>query len=303
MDWSALNYRHLHYFWVVAKEGSLTRAAARLGVTVQTISGQLSQLERDLGKALLAPQGRGLALTEAGRLALGYADQIFHLGEQLQEALEDQGEQGVLRLTVGIVDAVPKLAASRLLEGVLALPQGVRLVCFEGGFDELMADLALHKLDVVLSDRPQASTANLRVFTHPLGEYEMSLFGTPALAARYRSDFPASLKGAPLLLPTRNVALRTRLEQWLEARGLRPRIVGEFEDNALLNAFGRTGLGLFPAASGLADEVAMQLQAERVGELSGVCDQFYAISNERRIRHPGVEAILRPFTSTLATES
>lgn len=303
MDWQALNYRHLHYFWVVAKEGSLTRAAARLGVTVQTISGQLSQLERDLGKALLAPQGRGLTLTEAGRLALGYADQIFHLGEQLQEALEDQGEQGVLRLTVGIVDAVPKLAASRLLEGVLALPQGVRLVCYEGGFDELMADLALHKLDVVLSDRPQASTTNLRVFTHPLGEYEMSLFGTPALVARYREDFPASLKGAPLLLPTRNVALRTRLEQWLEARGLRPRVVGEFEDNALLNAFGRTGLGLFPAASGLADEVAQQLQAERLGELSGVRDQFYAISNERRIRHPGVEAILRPFTSTPATEN
>lgn len=303
MDWQALNYRHLHYFWVVAKEGSLTRAAARLGVTVQTISGQLSQLERDLGKALLAPQGRGLALTEAGHLVLGYADQIFHLGEQLQEALEDHGDQAALRLTVGIVDAVPKLAASRLLDGVLALPQSVRLICYEGGFDELMADLALHKLDVVLSDRPLASAANLRVFTHPLGEYAMSLFGAPALAARYREDFPASLKGAPLLLPTRNVALRTRLEQWLEARGLRPRIVGEFEDNALLNAFGRNGLGLFPAASGLADEVAQQLQAERVGELSGVRDQFYAISNERRIRHPGVEAIIRPFTSIPATES
>lgn len=293
MNFSTLNYRHLHYFWVVAKEGSLTRAAERLGVTVQTISGQLSQLERDLGKALLAPLGRGLTLTDAGRLALVYADQIFQLGEQMQDSLQAHGEDTTLRLTVGIVDALPKMVASRLLQGVLALPQTVRLVCYEGSFDELMADLALHKLDVVLTDRPLGATPNLRVFSHPLGEYEMSLFGAPQLAARYRDDFPASLNGAPLLLPTRNNALRLRLEQWLEARNLRPKVVGEFEDNALLNTFGRSGLGLFPAASALAAEVASQLQAERVGELAGVRDQFYAISNERRIRHPGVEAILQ----------
>lgn len=287
-----MNYRHLHYFWVVAKEGSLTRAAARLGVAVQTISGQLAFLERDLGKALFAPQGRGLALTDAGRIALGYADQIFQLGEQLQETLRTHGADAAVRLAVGISDALPKLAAYRLLQVALELPQRVRLVCSEGNFDELIADLALHKLDIVLTDRPLAPSANLRVYSHTLGEYEVSLYGTAALAERFRPGFPESLQGAPLLLPTRDNALRGRLEQWLEARNLRPEIVGEFEDNALLNTFGRSGLGLFPAPAALADEVADQLQAEAIGEISGVRDQFYVISNERRIRHPAVEAIL-----------
>ncbi len=288
-----MNYRHLHYFWVVAKEGSLTRAAARLGVAVQTISGQLALLERDLGKALFAPQGRGLTLTEAGRLALSYADQIFQLGEQMQEAVQSPEADPALRLTVGISDALPKLAAYRFLRVALELPQRVRLVCSEGSFDELVAELALHKLDVVLTDRPLAPTASLRVYSHGLGEYEISLFGTAALVERYRPGFPESLDGAPLLLPTRNNALRGRLEQWLEARNLRPEIVGEFEDNALLNTFGRSGMGLFPAPAMLADDVADQLRAEPVGEIAGVRDQYYVVSNERRIRHPAVEAILR----------
>jgi len=292
MSASPLNYHHLYYFWVVAREGSVTKAAARLGLAVQTISGQLAQLERDLGKVLLAPQGRGLALTEAGRLALGYADRIFQVGDDLQVALEQFGETSVLRLTVGIADALPKLATARLLQPALQLAEPVRLACFEGEFDELMADLALHKLDVVLADRTPGTSAKLKVFSHPLGEYDISLFATPALAGSYAEGFPGSLHGAPLLLPTRNTALRQHLDHWFEARQLRPRIVGEFEDNALLNTFGRNGLGLFPAPTALAGEVQQQLQAVPVGRMPGVREQYFVISSERRIRHPAVAAIL-----------
>lgn len=289
----ALNYRHLHYFWVVAKEGGVTRAADKLGVAAQTISGQLALLEQALGVALLAPAGRGLVLTEAGRTALSYADRIFGLGEQLVAALEAGSDETTLRLTVGILDALPKLTAHRLLQPVMALGKSVRLVCYEGELDELMSDLALHRLDVVLSDRPVVSSGRLRVFSRALGEYPVSLYATPALAARYAADFPASLAGAPLMLPTRTNMLRGRLEQWFEAHELRPRIVGEFEDAALMDTFGRHGLGLFPAMTALGSEIAAQFGAVPVGELDGVREQVFAISGERRIRHPGVEAILR----------
>lgn len=287
-----LNYKHLHYFWVVAKEGGVNRAANKLGVAAQTISGQLSLLERSLGLALLAPAGRGLTLTEAGRTALSYADRIFNLGEQMLEALEDRPGEDALRLTVGILDALPKLAAHRLLQPVMNLGRPVRLVCYEGELDELMSDLALHRLDVVLSDRPVASGGSLRVFSHPLGEYPVSLYGIPALVSRYAQDFPERLAGAPLMLPTRTNALRGRLEQWFETHELRPQIVGEFEDSALMDTFGRQGMGLFPALTMLGPEIEAQLGAVPVGELDGVREQVFAISGERRIRHPGVEAIL-----------
>jgi len=291
MKSTAFNYRHLHYFWVVAQEGSITRAAERLGVAVQTISAQLAVLEQTLGKTLLAPQGRRLVPTEAGRLTLGYADQIFQLGEQMQDALAQSDTDRSLRLVVGIADVLPKLIAYRLLEPALHLPERVRLVCHEGGFDALLADLALHKLDVVLTDRPAGSHASLRVFNHPLGEHRIALFGTAALAQRYRDGFPASLAGAPMLLPTRNNALRARIDQWFAANQIRPDVVGEFADGALLKTFGRSGLGLFPSPAVLADDIAAQFDAVLVGELPGVTEQYYAISNERRIRHPAVEAI------------
>lgn len=287
-----LNYKHLHYFWVVAKEGGVTRAGNKLGVAAQTISGQLALLERSLGVALFAPAGRGLALTEAGRTALSYADRIFNLGEQMLEALEDRAGEDVLRLTVGILDALPKLAAHRLLQPAMAMGRPVRLVCFEGEIEELMSDLALHRLDVVLSDRPVASGGSLRVFSHPLGEYPVSLYGLPALARAFAKDFPGNLNGAPLMLPTRTNALRGKLEQWFEANELRPQIVGEFEDSALMDTFGRQGLGLFPALTMLGPEIEAQLGAVPVGELSGVSEQVFAISGERRIRHPAVEAML-----------
>jgi LysR family transcriptional activator of nhaA len=261
-------------------------------VAAQTISGQLSLIERSLGVALFAPAGRGLALTEAGRTALSYADRIFNLGEQMLDALGESAGEGSLRLTVGILDALPKLAAHRLLQPVMLLGRPLRLVCYEGELDELMSDLALHRLDVVLSDRPVASSGSLRVFSHPLGEYPVSLYGTRGLAKQYGPGFPACLAGAPLMLPTRTNVLRGKLEQWFEAQELRPLIVGEFEDSALMDTFGRQGLGLFPALTMLGPEIEAQLGAVPIGELEGVREQVFAISGERRIRHPGVEAIL-----------
>jgi len=288
---STLNYRHLYYFWVVAKEGSVTRAAERLDVAVQTISAQLALLEQSIGKALLAPQGRRLALTEAGRVALSYADRIFLLGEQMQEVLADSDIGRTMRLTVGLSDSLPKLIASRLLEAALRLPERVKLICHEDDYESLLGDLSVHKLDVVLTDRPVPSGATLRVFSHLLGESEIALFGVPELARRYKGNFPQSLHGAPLLLPTRNHAIRGRLDHWFEVIEVRPDVIGEFDDNALLNTFGRNGLGLFPAPFALARDVKEQFGAVPVGEIP-VREQFYAISNERKIKHPAVEAIL-----------
>jgi LysR family transcriptional activator of nhaA len=288
---SALNYKHLHYFWVVAQEGSITRAAERLDVAVQTISGQLSLLERQLGKALFNSQGRGLVLSEAGRLALGYADQIFQLGDALVDAVQNSDSAATLRLRAGISDGIPKLLAYRLLSSVTAMPNDVRLICDEGEFETLLADLALHRLDVVLTDRPAAVGGNLKLFSTRLGDFANGLFGTPALVERYRDGFPGNLNGAPLLLPTRHNALRGRIDRWLESTGLHPKIVGEFEDSALLNTFGRGGLGLFPAPLALAEQVAAQLDATPLGPMEGVSEQIYAISNERRIRHPAIEVL------------
>jgi LysR family transcriptional activator of nhaA len=292
MKTMGINFRHLYFFWIVAKEGSITQAAERLGLAIQTISTQLSLLEQAIGKSLLVPQGRRLTLTEAGRVALGYADQIFLLGEQMQEALAESDFGQTMRLTVGISDSLPKLIASRLLQAALKLPERVKLVCYEDRFESLLGDLSVHKLDVVLTDRPVHSGATLRVFSHLLGESDIMLFGVPPLAKKFRTNFPASLHGAPLLLPTRNNAIRGRIDHWLDSHHLRPDIVGEFDDNALLNTFGRNGLGLFPAPSALASDVEKQFGALPVGELLEVHEQFYAISNERKIKHPAVEAIL-----------
>lgn len=288
---TGLNFRHLYYFWVVAKEGGITRAASRLGLAVQTVSTQLSQLEQQTGKSLFTQQGRRLVLTEAGRLALSYADQIFLLGEQMQEAL-GATDTARIRLTVGISDSLPKLAAFRLLEATLQLPVPVRLVCSEGPFDSLLADLALHKLDLVLTDRPVRSGTTLRVFSHLLLESETIVVGSPALAASFSGGFPRSLDRAPFLLPTRTNALRGKIDEWFEQQNVRPDVVGEFDDNALLATFGRRGAGLFFATAVVAAEMAEQFGTALVGPVPQVREQFYAVSNERKIAHPAVEAIM-----------
>ena len=291
MKTTGLNFRHLYYFWVAAKEGGVTRAATRLGLAVQTVSTQLAQLEQSIGKSLFMQQGRNLVLTEAGRLALAYADQIFLLGEQMQEALSE-ADTARTRLTVGISDSLPKLTAFRLLEATLQLPSPVRLVCYEDQFDALLAELALHKLDVVLTDRAVRSGTTLRVFSHMLFESATIVVGTPALAQEYAEGFPRSLDGAPFLLPTRNNALRGRIDEWFELHTVRPDVVGEFEDNALINTFGRRGAGLFFAPEALSADIQEQFGAVVVGHVPQVREQVFAISNERKIKHPAVEAIL-----------
>ena len=285
-----LNYRHLLYFWAVAKEGSITRAAERLDLSVQTISTQLGLLERQLGQALFVPQGRSLALTEAGRTALAHAEQIFHWGEKLRQSMAEGGESRP-RLAVGVTDAVPKLVAYRLLAGTLAPPLTVRLECIEGEFDHLLGELALNRLDLVIADCSAPQRAHLKLHSHLLGTFGIELFGTPALRKRYRAGFPDSLAGAPLLLPARSNPLRASLDAWFEAHELRPLIVGEFTDSALMKTFGRAGLGLFPAPAGMHSDIAAQFGAQPVGSLAGVDESWYAISVQRRIEHPAVAAI------------
>lgn len=291
MHHADLNYRHLRYFWMVAKEGSITRAAERMGLSVQTISTQLGQLERQLGYALLAPQGRSLALTDAGRVALGYAEQIFHLGEQLRHGLAET-HPARPRLAVGVTDAVPKLIAFRLLEDVLRPPMSARLECLEGDFDNLLGELALNRLDLVVADRSAPHLANLKLHSHLLGAVGIDFYGAGALHRAYASNFPESLNGAPVLLPARGDALRAAIDAWFEARNLRPEIVGEFSDSALLKTFGRAGMGVFPAPTEMRDDLALQFDAYAIGTLDGVSETWYAISTHRRIQHPAVAAVL-----------
>lgn len=286
-----LNYRHLLYFWAVAKEGSITRAADRLGLSVQTISTQLGQLERQLGQALLAPQGRSLKLTEAGRTALGYAEQIFHIGDKLRQALAEPGATRP-RLGVGITDAVPKLVAFRMLEPVLRPPLSVRLECIEGDFENLLAELALNRLDVVISDRSAPQQANLRWHSQQLAQAEVGIFGSEALYRAHAASFPQSLDGAPMLLPARSDPLRNAIDGWFEARDLLPQIIGEFTDSALLKTFGRAGLGLFPAPASMEDDLAAQYGARLIGRLQGVQENWFAIAAQRRVQHPAVLALL-----------
>ena len=287
---SDLNFRHLLYFWAVAKEGSITRAAARMNLSVQTISTQLGLLEGQLGQALFAPQGRSLVLTDAGRIVLSYAEQIFQLGDKLRHALTESRNPRP-RLAVGLTDTVPKVVAFRLLQGVLQPPLEVRLECSEGHFEYLLGELALNRLDLMLADQPAPQRANLKLQSQLLGEAEIDLFATAPLHERYAGDFPARLNGAPVLLPARGNPVRNALDAWLEARNLQPVVVGEFSDSALLKTFGRAGLGLFPAPANMRDEIAGQYEAWPLGTVSGVRQSWYAISAPRRIPHPALAAI------------
>ncbi|MCZ2405566.1 MAG: LysR family transcriptional regulator [Burkholderiales bacterium] len=285
------NYRHLYYFWRVAREGSMSRAAARLDMAVQTVSAQVRELERDLGCQLLRPAGRGLALTEAGVVALRQAEQIFPLGEALPELVRAQAQQPAVRLVVGIADGLPKPEVQRLLHPVLEVP-GLRLVCHEGEMADLLADLALQRLDVVLADHPAPFRPHLRVHNHPLGRAAMGWYAAPCWWAQAAQDFPAALQQVPVLLPTAHATVRGQLDQWLAHKGLRPRIVGEFEDNALLEAFGASGLGVFPGAVAAQQALEQRTGVRLVGTCDGVEEHYFAISTERRVAHPLVLRLL-----------
>ncbi len=298
MDW--LNFQHLFYFWTVAREGSITAASKVLHLTQPTISTQLRQLQDSLGEPLLERAGRKVVLTEAGRLAFQFADEIFSLGRDLQQTLKERSLRQ-LRLVAGIADALPKLTAFQLLSPAYKLGEPVRLVCRQDRPERLVAQLAVHELDVVLSDAPLAPGSNVRAFNHLLGESAVAMFAPAALARRYRSRFPTSLEGAPLLLPLEHTMLRRSLDEWLSAHQLRPNIVGEFEDSALLKVFASSGIGLFAAPLILADELRAKYDCELIGELSGVQERFYAITVDRRIRNPAVAAICQAARSRLGS--
>lgn len=291
MDW--LNYHHLLYFWTVAREGSVTRAAERLHVAQPTVSSQVRSLERTLGAKLFERSGRNVVLTETGKLAFDYAEEIFATGNELLDVLRGRPTGRPLRLTVGIPDVLPKLVAYRILQPALTLPEPVQLVCLEGKPPELLAELAAHRLDLMLSDVPTGPVTTIRAFNHLLGECPVTVFGTRSLAAAYRRRFPASLADATLLLPTRNTALRRALDQWFDAQQIRPNVAGEFDDSALMNTFGQTGLGLFFASSAIEKDVCRQFSVSRVGRLEAVKERFYAVTPERRIQHPAVLEITR----------
>jgi len=288
---SSLNFKHLRYFWVVAKAGGITRASERLHLTPQTISGQISVFEALLGYKLFARTGRRLELTEAGRVALSYADKIFTLGEELEGVLRSPAEGRPLQLSVGVADAVPKVVAYRLLEPAVRLPEPLHIVCREGQLASLLADLAVHRLDIVIADSPMPAAVNVRGFNHLLGECGVTFFATAKLARQHKGSFPGLLDGAPLLLPGEHAAVRPRLIRWFDAQGINPRIVGEFDDGALLKAFGRAGAGIFAVPSAIAEQVRRQYGVLAIGRTEAVTEVFYAISVERRLTHPAVVAI------------
>ncbi|MES2512141.1 MAG: LysR family transcriptional regulator [Pseudomonadota bacterium] len=285
------NYRHLYYFWVVAKEGGMARAAARLGMAVQTVSTQVRELERSLGYALLKPAGRGLALTDAGTEAMRQAEQIFQLGEQLASAVRDAASTPSVRLAVGISEGLPKLSVHRLLQPVMH-EANLRLLCHEDEFEDLLGDLALHRLDVVLADRPAPANPNLKVYSHALGSSPLAWYAPAALAATARRGFPQSLARVPVLMPTTHAASRARLDQWFERHAIKPRIVGEFEDSALLETFGAAGMGVFPGAELLHDELTSRYGVRRVGSCEGVAEHFFAIAAHKKLLHPLVQKLL-----------
>lgn len=289
MEW--LNYNHLYYFWVVAREGSVAAAAKELNVTQPTISAQLPLLEEALGEKLFEKSGRGLALTEAGRMALRYADEIFALGRELRDVLRDRPTGKAPRVTVGVADVVPKLVAYRVLRPAFEAAPNVEIVCREASPDRLIDLLAQHEVDLVLSDVP-ASAGPLRVFNQLIGESGTSFFASGSLARSARKGFPRSLNDAPLLLPAVNTQLRRTLEQWLELHEITPRRVAEFDDLALMTAFGRGGTGVFPAPTVIERDIESQYGVRVIGRAADVKERFYAVSAERKIRNPIASAII-----------
>ena len=286
-----LNYKHLYYFWVTAKEGGMSHAAARLGMAVQTISAQVKLLEQSLGHALFKPAGRGLALTDAGQAALQVAEQIFHLGEHLHSAVRDATSQTSVRLVVGISDGLAKLAVRELLAPALEEPR-LRLVCHEDDFDDLLADLALHRLDVVLSDRPAPANPNLKLYSHAMGSSPLGWYAPKEWAAQARKDFPNSLSDVPVLLPSSHASVRMRIDQWFEQQGVMPNVVGEFEDSALLATFGSSGMGVFPASERMREKLSEGYGLKWIGPCEGVQEHFYAIGTARKVQHPLVQKLL-----------
>ncbi|MDH5668173.1 MAG: transcriptional activator NhaR [Nitrospira sp.] len=291
MEW--LNYHHLLYFWSVAKHGTVTKASEELRLAQPTISGQIRMLELSLGEQLFVRTGRRLALTEMGQVVFKYAEDIFATGQEMLNAVKGQGSGRPARLIVGIADVVPKPLGTQFLKSALKLDQPTHLVCLEDKLPRLLADLASHRLDLVISDTPAPSNLKMPTYSHPMGESGVTLFGTPKLAAQYRRGFPQSLHGAPILLPTPNAMLRRLVDQWLLHHQLHPAIIGEFDDSITLKVFGQDGYGIFPGATAMEQEICRQYQVRTIGRLDSLTEHFYAITVERRLKHPAILAIVQ----------
>ncbi len=289
-----MNFKHLRYFWVVAKAGGVMRAAEQLHTTPQTLSGQIRLLEESLGYKLFQKSGRRLELTDEGQLALGYAEEIFALGSELENSVRHaQGGRRALEFRVGVADAVPKSVAYHLLEPALSVPQQVRMICHEGKFDELLASLALHRLDLVIADERLPKRVSVKAFNHPLGTSATSFVCSPALKSQLKGRFPECLNGVPMLINGASSAVRQQFDQWLQRHDIHPRIIGEFDDGALMNAFGREGRGVFMTPTVLEAEIEAQYGVTVIGRTHELMEEFFAISVERRISHPCVAAITR----------
>lgn len=287
-----MNFKHLHYFWVTARAGGIMRAGEQLHTTPQTLSGQIKLLEEWFGRKLFRKSGRQLELTDDGRLALGYADQIFALGAELEGAVRQaRGGPRVLEFRVGIADSVAKSVAYRLLEPALSVSEPVRLVCSEGKFPDLLSRLALQRLDLVIADEPMSRRISVKAFNHPLGSTAMSFFCAPGLQAQLQGEFPACLDGMPMLIQGASASVRQQLEGWLVRHRIHPRVIGEFDDGALMTAFGREGRGVFMGPSVLEAETVAQFGVQVIGRSDELVEEFFAVSVERRIRHPCVAAI------------
>lgn len=294
-----LNFKHLRYFWAVAANGTIARAAEILHVTPQTISGQLRELEEQVNAKLFQKSGRNLVLTDTGRLVFSYADEMFRLGDELQDVMEGRAPGADLTLTVGVAMVVPKLLAYRVLEPVLDMQDPVRLVCLEASLSDLLADLSVHKVDLVLADAPMSPTLNVRAYNHLLGESGISFFATRKSARKYKAKFPYSLNAAPMLMPTASSALRRSLEQWLERQEVKPLFVAEFEDRALMKAFGEAGAGVFTTPTAVEEDVIAKYGVSVIGRTDDIKERFYAISAERRIKHPAVSVITEAARNSL----
>ena len=298
-----MNFKHLHYFWVAAKAGGIVRAGEQLHTTPQTLSGQIKLLESSLGLQLFRKAGRQLELTDDGRLALGFADQIFALSAEMESALrQEKGKQSVLEFRVGVADSVAKSVVYRLLEPALSMPQAVRLICSEGKFPDLLAQLGLNRIDLVLSEEPITSRFNIKAFNHPLGSTPMSFFCTPALRATLAGTFPMCLDAAPMLVMGVSASIHKPLEDWFAKHRIRPRVIGEFDDGTLMKTFGREGRGVFMSASILEAETITQYGVEQIGRTDEIMENFYAVSVERRISHPCVVAITESARRKLFTQ-
>ncbi|MGR9106061.1 MAG: transcriptional activator NhaR [Gammaproteobacteria bacterium] len=287
-----LNYQHLFYFWNVAKEGSISRACEKLHLAQPTISGQLIVFEQAIGEQLFRREGRKLFLTDTGRVVYRYAEEIFGLGRELANTLKGQPGGRGLRLSVGVADALPKLVTYRLIEPALRLTEAVQVICYEDKIEHLLGDLSLHALDLVLSDVPATPKSGTPIYNHLLGESEVAVFGSPEIASIYRENFFESLHGAPFLLPTVNTSLRRSLDHWFESRNLRPRVLAEIEDSALLKTFASACVGLFVAPIVVEKEAKRQYGVESVGRIDAVTERFYAVTAGRKLQHPAVTAIL-----------